>query len=65
MKLLNNPNNSTNYICNEITESICKCCIKNEHTKPLDLKEPHQKNCASENFKAIANAHYVQYIQGY
>ena len=63
-KLLNNPDNSTNNICNEITESIYKCCIKNEHTKPQHLKEPHQKIVHLKILKQL-QTHIMFNIQGY
>ena len=51
-----------NNICDEITESIYSCCLKNMRKKTHDeIEAPKQNNCSSKNFKAIAEVHYEQH----
>ena len=52
-----------NNMCDEITESIYSCCLKNIRRKDIQIEAPKQNNCTSKNFKAIAEAHHAQHIR--
>ena len=49
-------------ISNTLTDLIYDCCTRNLRKRD-DIRDPPQQNCTSENFKAIANANYAQYVR--
>ena len=51
--------------CNDITETIRKCGLKNQVRNHHHLPTPPQENCKSPNFIAIADAHQSEYNRLY
>ena len=61
-KDINPSKEMINKLTSELTSGLYNCCIDNYFHVDQIRREPLQQNCNSENFKAIAEAHKMRYI---
>ena len=49
-------------LCNEIADGLYQCCVNSKRSIDNVQRTPLQKNCNSENYKAIAEANFSSYL---
>ena len=52
---------SVNEFANDLTNGVYDCCQESKISFTPNTRAPHQQNCTSDNFKAIAEAHKYCY----